>query len=93
VLRVGIDPEGIPALFQVLVEQRKFQPTVVDGWFASHPLEESRIQAANRLIATLGAEHQGGLSQDSPDYRDFRDRVKNLPEPPRSASPDETTGN
>lgn len=93
VLRIGIDPEGIPALFQVLVEQRKFQPTVVDGWFASHPLEESRIQAANRLIATLGAEHQGGLLKDTPDYRSFRDRVKNLPEPPRSASPNDTIGN
>jgi len=93
VLKVGIDPEGIPALFKVLVEQRKFQPTVVDGWFASHPLEESRIQAADRLIATLGADHKGGLSQDSPDYREFRDRVKNLPEPPRAVSPDQTTGN
>jgi predicted Zn-dependent protease len=93
VLHVGIDPEGIPALFQVLVEQRKFQPTVVDGWFASHPLEESRIQAAKRLIATLGADHQGGLVQDSPDYRSFRDRVKNLPEPPRSASSVDTTSN
>jgi len=94
VLRVGIDPEGIPALFQVLVEQRKFQPTVVDGWFATHPLEESRIQAARRLIATLGADNQGGLLRDTPSYHDFRELVKNLPEPPPPpANPDGTTGN
>ncbi len=93
VLHIGVDPEGIPALFQVLVEQRKFQPTVVDGWFASHPLEESRIQAAKRLIATLGADQQGGLLQDTPNYHNFRERVKNLPEPPPRASPDGTTGN
>ena len=94
VLRIGIDPEGIPALFQVLVEQRKFQPTVVDGWFATHPLEESRIQAARRLITTLGADSQGGLLQDTPSYHAFRERVKNLPEPPPApADTDGTTGN
>jgi len=94
VLQVGIDPEGIPALFQVLVEQRKFQPTVVDGWFASHPLEESRIVRAKELISTLGADQQGNLLQDTPSYHAFRERVKNLPEPPPpSANPDGTTGN
>lgn len=82
VLRVGIDPEGIPALFTVLVNQRKFQPTIVDGWFASHPLEESRIERAQQLIALLGADGQGGLLQDTPTYRAFRDRVRRLSEPP-----------
>lgn len=83
VLRVGIDPEGIPALFAVLVNQRKYQPTVVDGWFASHPLEESRIDHAKELIATLGADEKGGLLQDTPTYHAFLDRVRSLPPPPR----------
>jgi predicted Zn-dependent protease len=83
VLRVGIDPEGIPALFQTLIEQRKYQPTVVDGWFASHPLEESRIANAKRLIAADGAEARGGLLQDTPSYHAFLERVKRLPEPPQ----------
>jgi predicted Zn-dependent protease len=83
VLRVGIDPEGVPALFTVLVNQRKVQPTVVDGWFASHPLEESRIANAKKLIATLGADEKGGLLQDTPTYHAFLDRVRSLPPPPR----------
>src|SRR3954469_8634478 len=43
VTRAGYDPQGIPDLFQVLLKERQYQPTVVEGWFASHPLEESRI--------------------------------------------------
>jgi len=82
VLRVGIDPEGIPALFTVLVNERKYQPTIVDGWFASHPLEESRIANAKRLISTIGADRKGGLLQDTPSYHAFVERVKSLPPPP-----------
>lgn len=95
VLRVGIDPEGIPALFQALIEQRKFQPTVVDGWFASHPLEEARIAAAKRLIDKVGADREAGLLQDTPTYDAFVERVRRLPEPPRirQQSTEEPTGN
>jgi predicted Zn-dependent protease len=87
VLRVGIDPEGIPALFQTLVEQRKFHPTIVDGWFSSHPLEESRIENAKALIRATGADERGGLLQDTPSYHAFRDRVARLPEPPPMQPP------
>jgi predicted Zn-dependent protease len=83
VLRVGIDPEGIPALFTVLVNERKNQPGILDAWFASHPLEESRIDNAKQLIATIGADEQGGLLQDTPSYHAFLDRVRRLPPPPR----------
>jgi predicted Zn-dependent protease len=83
VLRAGIDPEGIPALFEALIEKRKFQPTVVEGWFASHPLEESRVENAKGLIADIGADQVGGLLQDTPSYHRFREAVLRLPEPPR----------
>ena len=82
VSRAGIDPEGIPALFEVLVQTRKTQPTVVDGWFASHPLEESRIVQSRAVIEKLGAERPG-LLQDIPSYRNFIEAVQRLPEPPR----------
>jgi predicted Zn-dependent protease len=80
---VGIDPEGIPALFSVLIDQRKSEPTIVDAWFASHPLEESRIANAKHLIRTIGADQKGGLLQDTPTYHAFLDRVRSLPPPPR----------
>jgi predicted Zn-dependent protease len=83
VLRAGIDPEGIPALFEVLVQERKIQPSRVEGWFASHPLEESRIERSRELIAELHADETAGLLQDTPGYHSFRDAVRRLPEPLR----------
>jgi predicted Zn-dependent protease len=87
VLRVNIDPEGIPALFEVLMAQRKREPTIVDAWFSTHPLEESRIQHARGLIERSGADQASGLMQDIPSYAEFRRRVSSLPEPPRPPAP------
>ena len=83
VLRAGIDPEGIPSLFEALIQKRRTQPSVVEGWFASHPLEESRVGRAKDLIGELGADELEGLLQDTPSYQRFREAVVRLPEPPR----------
>jgi predicted Zn-dependent protease len=64
------------------MEQRKTQPTIVDGWFSTHPLEESRIQQARRLIQAKGADQTSGLMQNLPSYAAFRKAVSELPEPP-----------
>jgi predicted Zn-dependent protease len=82
VLRVNIDPEGIPSLFEVLMAQRNREPTIVEGWFATHPLEESRIENARALIEKSGADQATGLMQDIPSYAQFKRRVELLPEPP-----------
>ncbi len=81
VLRAKIDPAGIPVLFETLMEQRQTQPTVVDGWFASHPLEETRVANSRELIEAAGADRIGGLLQDIPSYQEFKRRVARLPEP------------
>lgn len=81
VLHVNFDPEGIPALFEVLMEQRKTQPSIVEGWFSTHPLEESRVLQARRLIAKKGADHVAGLVQNLSSYPAFRRAVSQLPEP------------
>jgi len=85
VLKVNIDPEGIPSLFEVLMEQRKTEPTIVDSWFSTHPLEESRVDHSRLLIARSGADQVSGLMQDLPSYAEFKRRVSMLPEPPRPA--------
>ncbi len=82
VLRVKIDPEGIPALFEVLMRQRQSEPSIVEAWFSTHPLEKSRIQNADALIRKSGADRVGGLLQNLPSYAEFRRRVASLPEPP-----------
>jgi predicted Zn-dependent protease len=81
VLKVNIDPEGIPALFEVLMEQRQREPSIVEGWFSTHPLEESRIEHARVLIGKSGADRASGLMQDLPSYAAFKRRVESLPEP------------
>ncbi len=81
VTRAGIDPQGIPDLFQLLVNERKREPTQVEGWFASHPLEEKRIASARRLIAALHVEGSS-LLRDNEGYHSFKERVAALPPPP-----------
>jgi predicted Zn-dependent protease len=81
VLKVNVDPEGIPALFEVLIAQRQRNPSIVEGWFSTHPLEESRIQHARGLIARSGADQASGLMQNISSYSEFKRRVAALPEP------------
>ncbi|HEX6576014.1 MAG TPA: M48 family metallopeptidase [Gemmatimonadaceae bacterium] len=81
VLKVNIDPEGIPSLFEVLMEQRQREPTIVEGWFSTHPLEESRIDHSRVLIERSGADRAAGLMQDIPSYAEFKRRVASMPEP------------
>lgn len=82
VTRAGYDPQGIPNLFQVLLKEREYQPTIVDGWFASHPLEESRIVRANELIAQMKLDNSRALIVDTPQFHAFKTRVSELPAPP-----------
>jgi predicted Zn-dependent protease len=88
VTRAGYDPQGIPDLFQVLLKEREYQPTVVEGWFASHPLEEARIQKARQLIAREKVDPSQKLLVDSPEFHAFKKRVSELPAPaPARQSP------
>ena len=86
VLKVNIDPEGIPSLFDVLLQQRERNPTIVEGWFSTHPLEESRIDHAQLLIQRSGADQVSGLMQNLPSYAEFKRRIDMLPEP-RAVTP------
>jgi beta-barrel assembly-enhancing protease len=82
VTRAGYDPEGIPDLFEGLLKEREYQPTIVDGWFASHPLEEARIQRAKQLIDQLEQGPSRSLIVDTPGFQAFKARVSQLPLPP-----------
>lgn len=80
-LRAGIDPRGVPALFERLLQTRQERPTVVEGWFADHPMEESRIQHSERLIETLDPSKLQGLEEDSPAYHAMKAELDALPAP------------
>jgi beta-barrel assembly-enhancing protease len=87
VMRAGYDPQGIPDLFQVLLKERRYHPSVVEGWFASHPLEEARISRANALIAQLEPGDSRHFVVDSPGFQAFKSRISELPTPPPPSQP------
>jgi beta-barrel assembly-enhancing protease len=82
VVRSGIDPRGIPSLFQVLIDERRARPAGVTAWFASHPMEEDRIAAANALIAGIDPAILATLTRDTPNYREFKQLLASLPHTP-----------
>ena len=82
VSRAGYDPHGIPDLFQVLLKEREYQPTKVEGWFLDHPLEEARIDRANRLITQLPEAQGKRFLIDTPAFHAFKNQVAALPSPP-----------
>ncbi len=75
VIRAGIDPEGIPELFERLLAERRSSPMAIEAFFASHPLEEERIRATERLIASEDPARLQGLARDMPSYAAFRTQL------------------
>lgn len=81
VVNAGISPHGIPEFFRVLMSERQRDPNVLDSFFASHPLEESRVQRTQALIETLDARAKA-LPRDDAGFQRFKAVVASLPPPP-----------
>ncbi len=90
VVKAGIDPRGIPELFQILIRERQRAPTRVDAFFASHPLEESRITATEHQIAQIDRSRLNGLTEDDATFQVFKKEIAALPAPPRPREIPET---
>jgi beta-barrel assembly-enhancing protease len=84
VIAAGIHPGGIPAFFQVLMAERRRNPNILDSFFASHPLEESRVERTQALIATVGDARIRDLTRDDAGYQQFKAIVAALPPAPRA---------
>jgi beta-barrel assembly-enhancing protease len=82
VVRAGIDPRGIPEMFQILLNERERSPSSVSSWFATHPLEEDRIRASQAHIAKINPAILNGLTKDSQSFQAFKQRVRSLPAAP-----------
>jgi predicted Zn-dependent protease len=82
VVRAGISPRGFPEMFQILIDERKSNPSAVDLWFSTHPLEEDRIADTQRIIDKIDPVILRSLTRDSPRFHDFKQRVQSLPAPP-----------
>jgi len=82
VVHARISPQGMVSMFQKLLDERKTKPAGVDAWFATHPLEESRIADIQHLINSAPAGSLDGLTTDSRNFHTFKDRVQSLPPSP-----------
>ena len=78
----GISPHGIPQMFRILLDERQSNPTAVDAFFATHPLEESRITATNNQIAGYTAAQLKGLRVDEAAFQTMKRRLNSLPPSP-----------
>jgi beta-barrel assembly-enhancing protease len=87
VVRAGISPNGIPEMFEILLQERQSRPDAVSAWFATHPLEEDRIAATRQEISQIDPAVLRSLSQDSQNFHRFKERVASLPPspPPKQA--------
>ncbi len=81
-IKAGIDPNGIPEMFRILLDERKNHPGAVETFFATHPVEESRIAATTALIKTFPERDLEGLTKDSQNFHTFKDRLASLPPSP-----------
>lgn len=91
VFRAGIHPIGVPRLFERFLEARdaaRGTPSQLESWFASHPMEESRIDAAMALIDRITPGELQGLRTDDAEYELFRRRVAALPPSPETPPPE-----
>ncbi|HEU6453604.1 MAG TPA: M48 family metallopeptidase [Gemmatimonadaceae bacterium] len=82
VTRAGIDPRGIPQMFEKLIEERGRQPSTVAAWFSTHPLEEDRIADTQAMINRIDPLILQSLTQDSENFHAFKKRVQSLPPSP-----------
>ncbi len=83
VLRAGIDPRGLPEMFEIMLAARDAKGGGSSSWLASHPIEEDRIAATRRAIAALPAGSLDGLTRDTPAYQRFKARLGSLPQTPK----------
>ena len=77
--KAGIDPRGIPQMFQILLNEEKTQPSAVSAFFASHPTEESRIAATEAEIRQMVSPAKlATLTKDTRNFHTFQDRLRSL---------------
>jgi len=82
VVRAGISPDGIPEMFEILLNERRSNPGAVEGWFSTHPMEEDRIANTRAIIAKINPSVLRTLSTDSQRYQQFKSRIRSLPPSP-----------
>lgn len=85
VMATGISPRGIPSFFGTLMAERQRQPTILDDWFASHPLEEDRVARTEAIIQAIPPARLDALTSDADSFHALKARLRQLPAAQRAA--------
>ncbi|HEU4455795.1 MAG TPA: M48 family metallopeptidase [Longimicrobium sp.] len=82
-IRSGISPNGLPSFFQELMSERQRNPSRVEGWFSTHPLEQERINNTRSIIAATPGANASNLATDTREFQNFRARLRSLTPAPQ----------
>jgi predicted Zn-dependent protease len=82
-VRSGIDPNGLPSFFNVLLSDQQRAPSSVEGWFSTHPLTQDRIANTQAYINQLPANQRSGLRTTDSGYTNMKSRLSRYAAPPR----------
>jgi predicted Zn-dependent protease len=82
VMRAGIDPRGIPAMFRTLLAERARRPDALEGMFSTHPLAEDRVAETEAIINQIDSVILQSLTTDTRAFQQFKARLKALPPSP-----------
>ena len=79
-----INPNGMVNMFELLLSLQSRQPSVIEGWFSTHPTTRDRINHTRSVIARYNASQLRGLTSSSSSYNTLKSRLRSLPAAPRS---------
>jgi predicted Zn-dependent protease len=82
-VRAGINPNGMPQMFEKLLAERQSKPSGLDTWFTDHPLEEDRVAASRSQISQVNPAIIRTLTSNTQAFYDFKARVRTRPAPPQ----------
>lgn len=81
-LRSGINPQGLIAMFERLLTEQRRAPSRVEQWFSTHPLSQERVTNTQATINATPGARASNLATDDRDFQNFRSRVRSLsPQP------------
>jgi beta-barrel assembly-enhancing protease len=78
----GINPNGLVTFFHTLMEDQRRRPSLVEQWFASHPLTEDRIAETRAMVQRLPPGQVAGLTTNTQEYESVKARLRQYPAPP-----------
>lgn len=82
-VRSGISPSGLPSFFEELLSERRRNPSRVEQWFSTHPLEQERVNNTRAAIQATPGATSARLATDTREFQSFRARVRSLTPAPR----------